>query len=135
MSANSRSARFVIDTHVLIWYFTGNKRLSSDLIMAIDQARQQGGSILVPTIVLAEALVVSIKGRVVFDFEQLYTQVLTEPEFRIVGFDADIFDEALRIQRIPEIHDRIIVATARFYDVSLLTKDGVILLSDEVNLS
>ena len=88
-----------------------------------------------PTIVLAEALVVSIKGRVVFDFEQLYTQVLTEPEFRIVGFDADIFDEALRIQKIPEIHDRIIAATARFYDVSLLTKDGVILLSDEVNLS
>lgn len=88
-----------------------------------------------PTIVLAEALVVSIKGRVVFDFEQLYTQVLTEPEFRIVGFDADIFDEALRIQRIPEIHDRIIAATARYYDASLLTKDGVILLSDEVNLS
>lgn len=135
MSAISRAARFVIDTHVLIWYFTGNKRLSSDLKMTIDQARQQGGRILVPTIVLAEALVVAIKGRVVFDFEQLYTQVQTEPEFRIVGFDAEIFDETLRIQKIPEIHDRIIAATARFYGANLLTKDGVIRLSDEVDLS
>lgn len=135
MSAKSRATRFVIDTHVLIWYFTGNKRLSSDLKMTIDQARHQGGRILVPTIVLAEALVVAIKGRVVFNFEQLYTQVQTEPEFRIVGFDAEIFDETLCIQKIPEIHDRIIAATARFYGASLLTKDGVILLSDEVNLS
>jgi predicted nucleic acid-binding protein len=52
-----------------------------------------------------------------------------------VGFDADIFAETLRIQKIPEIHDRIIAATARFYGASLLTKDGIIRLSDEVNMS
>lgn len=126
---------YVIDTHVLIWYFTGNKRLPDDLKMTIDQVRQQGGRILVPTIVLAEALVVAVKGRVVFDFDHLYTQIQTEPEFRIVSFDADIFAETLRIQKIPEIHDRIIAATARFYGANLLTKDGIIRLSDEVNLS
>lgn len=135
MSVESAPMLYVIDTHVLIWYFTGNKRLSSDLKMTIDQVRQQGGRILVPTIVLAEALVVAVKGRVVFDFDQLYAQIQTEPEFRIVGFDADIFAETLRIQKIPEIHDRIIAATARFYGASLLTKDGIIRLSDEVNMS
>ena len=101
---------YVIDTHVLIWYFTGNKRLSADLKAKIDEVRQQGGRLLVPTIVLAEALAVDAKGRVVFDFAHLYQLVQTEPEFEVVDFSVEIFDEVLRIQTIPEIHDRIIVA-------------------------
>lgn len=126
---------YVIDTHVLIWYFTGNKRLSNELIRTIDQARQEDGSLLVPTIVLAEAMIVAIKGRAAFDFEQLYARIQTEPAFKIVSFDANIFDETLRIQKIPEVHDRIIAATARFYNANLLTKDGVIRQSNEVGLN
>ncbi|MBK8797513.1 MAG: PIN domain-containing protein [Anaerolineales bacterium] len=126
---------YVIDTHVLIWYFTGNKRLSADLKAKIDEVRQQGGRLLVPTIVLAEALAVDAKGRVVFDFAHLYQLVQTEPEFEVVDFSVEIFDEVLRIQTIPEIHDRIIVATARFYQANLLTKDGIIRSSSEVDVN
>ncbi|MBK9232466.1 MAG: PIN domain-containing protein [Anaerolineae bacterium] len=77
---------FVLDTHVLIWYFTGNQRLSDTLRDKIDQVRQQGGRLLVPTIVLAEALNIATKGRLVFDFPRLYQLVRDEPEFEIVEF-------------------------------------------------
>ena len=49
-------------------YFTGNRRLSEERKNRIDQLRQQGGRMLVPTIVLAEAL--AAKGRVAFDFDR-----------------------------------------------------------------
>ncbi len=52
---------YVVDTHVLIWHFTGNKRLPEKLKSRIDQIRLQGGRLLVPTIVLAEALAVAAK--------------------------------------------------------------------------
>ena len=134
MSLEMPALLYVLDTHVLIWYFTGNKRLPEELKNRIDQVRQQGGRLLVPTIVLAEALAVAAKGRVAFDFDQLYQAVLAEPEFEIVEFGLGIFGEVLRIKRIPEIHDRIIAATARFYGAHLLTKDGEIRVSDEVDV-
>lgn len=126
---------YVLDTHVLIWYFTGSARLSPEARDIIDQVRQQGGRLLIPTIVLAEALNVAVKGRVVFDFQKLYQLVRAEPEFEIVEFGIEIFDETLRVSAVPEIHDRIIVATARFYGADLLTKDGVIRASGEVGVA
>lgn len=134
MSTAPPALLYVLDTHVLIWYFTANRRLPEQLKDRIDQVRRQGGRLLVPTIVLAEALAVAAKGRVAFDFDQLYQAVLTEPEFEIVEFGLGIFSEVLRIKRIPEIHDRIIAATARFYGAHLLTKDGEIRVSDEVDV-
>jgi len=81
---------YVLDTHVLIGYFIGSKRLKRKLREKIEEVRNAGGRLLVPTIVLAEALA------------------------------------------IPEIHDRIIVATAKFYKAWILTKDKIIRESGEV---
>jgi PIN domain nuclease of toxin-antitoxin system len=96
---------YVLDTHVLVWYFTGSARLSPEARNIIDQVRQQGGRLLVPTIVLAEALNVAAKGRVVFDFQTLYQLVRAEPEFEIVEFGIEIFDETRRA-RDPRSHHR-----------------------------
>lgn len=126
MTSEDRPLLWVLDTHMLIWYFTGNRRLPDEMRELIDQTRKLGGRLLVPTIVLAEALSVAAKGRVAFDFRSLYQLVRDEPEFEIVDFGAAIFDEILRVEGIPDIHDRIIVATARFYGADLLTVDGVI---------
>ncbi|NYB28192.1 MAG: hypothetical protein HVN34_12900 [Methanobacteriaceae archaeon] len=46
-------------THVLIWYFIGSKRLKKDIKEKIDDVRNKGGRLLVPTIVLAEALAIA----------------------------------------------------------------------------
>jgi len=60
--------------------------------------------------------------------------VQTEPDFEIVEFGIGVFGEVLRIQRVPESHDRIIAATARFYGALLLTKDGEMRPADEVDV-
>jgi len=124
---------YVLDTHILIWYLIGSRRLSDELRNTIDQARLQGGRLLIPTIVLAEALNLAAKNRIEFDFAELYQLVQTESEFEIVDFGIGVFREVLRIRRISEIHDRIIAATARYYGAYLLTRDGVIRSSDDVN--
>jgi PIN domain nuclease of toxin-antitoxin system len=125
---------YVLDTHVLIWYFIGSGRLHKELRKRIDKTRKEEGLLLVPTIVLAEALDIAEKGRVEFDFQEMYRLIKEEQEFEIVGFSFDIFDEATRIKEIKEIHDRIITATARFYNVGVLTKDKIISDSGEVEV-
>ena len=52
---------YVLDTHVVIWYFIGSKRLRSGLKDKIDETRNSNGRLLVPTIVLVEALDVAEK--------------------------------------------------------------------------
>ncbi len=129
---------YVVDTHVLIWYFTGSKRLKPALREKIDETRAQNGRLLVPTIVLAEALDIAEKGRVQFDFAEMYRVIREEQEFEIVSLSPEIvslspeiFNTVIQVQNIPELHDRIIVATARFYGAGILTKDRVILESEE----
>jgi len=131
---NPRGMLYVLDTHVLIWYFIGSRRLREELKERIDRTRQQGGRLLVPTIVLVEALDVAEKGRVKFDFAEMYRLIREEPEFEVIGFSLEIFDEALRVEGVQEIHDRIIVATARFYRAGLLTKDRIVRESGEVEV-
>jgi predicted nucleic acid-binding protein len=62
----------------------------------------------------------------------MYRLIKDEPEFEIVGFGFEILDEAIRIEDIKEIHDRIIAATAKFYQVGVLTKDRIISESGEI---
>jgi predicted nucleic acid-binding protein len=47
----SENLLYVVDTHVLIWYFTGSNRLNREIKNRIDEVRLQGGRLLIPTIV------------------------------------------------------------------------------------
>jgi PIN domain nuclease of toxin-antitoxin system len=116
---------YILDTHVLIWYFIGSTRLTRAVKEKIEEVRSMGGRLLVPTIVLAEALSVAEKGKVTFDFPEMYHRIKAEPEFEIISFTPEIMEEVTALA-IPEIHDRIIVATARFYQAGILTKDKII---------
>ena len=133
--SNEMGGLYVIDTHVLIWYFLGSPRLKGELKERIDDTRNRNGRILVPTIVLAEALYVAEKGRVVLDFDELYRLVRGDAGFEIVGFTSEILEEATRCRDIPEMHDRIIVATARFFGAGILTKDEIVLRFQEGQVS
>ena len=134
MSSHETNMLCVVDTHVLVWYFIGSKRLHKKLKEKIDAILSRGGRLLVPTIVLAEALDISEKKRVDLDFAEMYRLIKEEAGFEIVGFGSEIFDVTLRLKGVKEIHDRIIVATAKFYQVGILTKDKIINDSGEVEL-
>jgi len=101
----------------LIWYFIGSKRLNKSAKGTIDECRKKGEKLLIPTIVLAEALDVAEKQKVKFDFKGMYRLINDDESFEIIGFSKLIFEEAVRLKTIAEIHDRIIVATAKFYSV------------------
>ena len=123
---------YVLDTHALIWYFTGSKKLSRKAKEVIDDCISKGGKLLVPTIVLSGALDIAEKGKVEFNFQKMYQLINDNTDFQIIGFGASIFDETLEVKNIQEIHDRIIVATARFYSADIITKDRIIRSSGEV---
>lgn len=115
---------FVSDTHALVWWFTNSPKLGEKASKAFTQCDRGECVIVIPSIVLAEALSIFDKKRVSFDFKKLFRQVSDSDNFVIMALDYPILDAMLDLKDLPELHDKIIVATAKLLGLPLITKDA-----------
>jgi PIN domain nuclease of toxin-antitoxin system len=120
-----------LDTHVLLWWASGERdRLSAPAIRAIE-AELDGGRILVSSICAWELAMLVDRGRVALsiDTEEWLALAASVEALQFVPVDNDI---AIKSVALPgEFHkdpaDRIIVATARKLATPLVTADEKIL--------
>jgi PIN domain nuclease of toxin-antitoxin system len=109
---------YLIDTHALLWFLSKDRKLSSDAKAILGSAAE----VLVPTVVLAEAVSTIEKRRVQVTIENLLS-VMETAAFVIVPFGADEFRAMLTVPSSIELHDRIIAATAKTFNATVLTRD------------
>jgi len=116
-------ALFIADTHSLAWYFTKSKKLGRKALQVFRDSTSGEGIIIVPTVVLAEIMDISEKKRIKVDYEEILERIENSNNFEIYSLDVDVLRVARNITTIPELHDRIVIATAKLLDAKLLTKD------------
>jgi PIN domain nuclease of toxin-antitoxin system len=115
--------RYVVDTHALIWYLSGDSRLGEK---AHEVLADPSSQLLIPTLVLAEAKHLSERKRVSITFDAIMRTIATAS--RITILPLDIFTVASLPPNF-DIHDGLIVASARVArelfaeEVSILTRD------------
>lgn len=117
---------FVADTHPLLWWFTDNPRLSQKASDIFEQCENGENVIFVPSIVIAEALSIFDKKRVSFDFKKLFKKINDSSNFVIIALDYPILQKMVDLKDIPELHDKIIVSTAKYLNLPIITKDETI---------
>ena len=121
--------KYVLDAHALVWYLEANPRLGQNAKAIIDDPSSE---LVLPVIALAEAAWVVEHGRsAIPDTQTLLSRVQADSRLTIAALTLETLRHSLSLQRIPELHDRLIVATALLMrsaeqDVTLLTKDAVI---------
>ena len=120
----------VLDTHVLIWAVQDDARLGRKARSVIDEMTRQS-RILISAITPWEIAMLAEKGRIVLgdDVGRWINRALALPGIALAPLEAPI---AVGSVRLPEAFhadpaDRIIVATARFHQVPLMTADQAIL--------
>lgn len=113
---------YVTDTHSLAWYFTDDTRLSNKALSAFSEAEIEG-SIIVPTVVLAEIMFIAKKGRITISFAETLDKIGENEKFIIAPLDVDILKIADKIESGLEMHDKLIASTAIYYDAALITRD------------
>ena len=113
---------YVTDTHSLVWYFTSDPRLSSKALSAFSEA-ESDGNIIVPAVVLAEIMFIAKKGRITISFAETLDKIGESENFIIAPLDADILKIADKIEADLEMHDKLIAATAIYYEAVLITRD------------
>ena len=116
----------LLDTHVLLWWLAGDRRLSRGQKRVIERAGPQA-PLAVSDISLWEIATLHELGRIELDLplRDWLEQACAPPLVRRVGISPVIAAEVAALpatfHRDPA--DRIIVATARVLGVSLLTSD------------
>ncbi|TAN43534.1 MAG: PIN domain-containing protein [Nitrospirae bacterium] len=123
---------YVTDTHSLVWYFTEDTRLSNKALAAFESSTVDG-TIFVPAVVLAEIMFISKKGRISLSFEDTIKKIEESENFQIAQLTVDILSIADKIEVELEMHDKLIVATAKFYEATLISKDENIIESGVVS--
>ena len=120
----------VLDTHVLVWTVEDDPRLGKKSRKTIDIESEQGG-ILVPAICLWEIAMLVSKGRLALgrDLNLWIDDVLSLPGLQLAELLPKISLDAVSLpgQFHPDPADRMIVATARHHQATLLTADRQIL--------
>ena len=113
--------KYCLDTHVLAWYFLDKKTLSSkakEITRKIFKGEARG---YISVMVILETYYISLKDEK-FNFVR-FAKSLDDSNIKIVPFDGEILEEALRLSDGIDIHDRIIVATAVVTGSQLVSKD------------
>jgi len=118
----SKSMNYVTDTHALVWYFTDDLRLGKKALEAFEKTTDEG-IIIVPSIVLAEIIFISKKGRITLTFDETIKKIVEYKNFDIASLDSDILKIANKIEPDMEMHDKLIVATSLYFNAGLITRD------------
>ncbi|MGC8494629.1 MAG: PIN domain-containing protein, partial [Syntrophobacteraceae bacterium] len=117
--------RFVTDTQALIKFMTGKKVIDDVSNNAFLAAERGEAVIIIPATVLMEVMYLFEKHRIDISFLHM-EELLKSRNYQFEPLGIEALKAASIIEDIPELHDRLIAATARYLDLPLITNDPVI---------
>jgi PIN domain nuclease of toxin-antitoxin system len=120
----------VTDTHALIWYLEDSSRLSTVANEVFNKCDKGELLIYIPTICLVEIVYLQEKGRISPGMKSQLDNALINGNSGLVlaNLTAGVVDALAKIPRnaVPDMPDRIIVATAKHLGLPLISKDNKI---------
>ena len=117
---------YVTDTHPFLWYLSEDKRLTKTAKSVFDEAEDGNVIIVIPTIVLAESLHILEKERVAVKFKDIVRKIEIGWNYTTIPLDMRIVKRIEEFTKLPELHDKIIAASADILKAELITKDDEI---------
>ena len=125
MSGSTPESEYVTDTVGLVLRLE-RRRLKPAAKAIFEGAEAKQAVIHIPGMVFAEVLYLSEKGRIFADLQSIMALMQRHPNYREYPMGSAVLRAAAEIRDIPELHDRLIAATARCLNVPLITNDPVI---------
>lgn len=120
----------VADTHTALWYLFNDDRLSVAAGDFIDKSAAAGSQIVVSAISMAEIVYLIEKNRLPANAYEDMKAALDDPDhvFNEAPFTVEIVDAMKQVPRadVPDMPDRIVAATAVYFDVPVISRDGKI---------
>lgn len=123
-------ARYVTDTHALIWHLQTSHKLSRKAHNIFRQADAGRVTIMIPSIVLVELVYLAEKRHIDSALvDQVFALLASVAQnYLVVPLETQTVQTLRAISRaqVPEMPDRIIAATAKQLSLPLITRDPAI---------
>jgi len=125
---------YVVDTHALIWYLLGDKKLGKSAL-AIFRAAERGETRLaLSVIVLAELYFANARNGWFADYTTVFRAISSQPFFKLLPLDPRHVLDFDRDEAVLEMHDRIIAGVARRLGAPLISSDRILTASGVVKI-
>lgn len=125
---------YVTDTHPFLWHLSNDGRLSKKASEVFTEAERGEVTIVVPTIVLAESFHITKNKKVEIYFGEIIEKVEFASNFTTFPLDLKVIKNIQALDKLPDLHDKIVVATAQILTADLISKDDEIKKSEYVNV-
>ena len=127
--------RILLDTHILVRWFTVPARLSREQTRILNEAIRRRETVALSAISLLEIAILPPEGplRRRLSLDELFSDLESSPVFRILPLTIEIAKEVSFLELLRDPADRVIVATARVHGLRLLTSDQRIIGSNVVS--
>lgn len=129
------SPRFLLDTHILLWWLTEPRKLSGEQTRVLRESIRRREPVAISAITLLELALLLSAGSTRMDFplEDIFEQLEAHPAIQILPLTIGVAAEVAVIgPSLRDPADRTIVATARSRKLRLVTADERIINSNLV---
>jgi predicted nucleic acid-binding protein len=131
MIASTLANECVTDTMALVLRLE-RRKMSVSAAAAFEAMEKGTVTIYVPGLIFAEILYLSEKRRILASLTSVADYLKRYPDCKEYTMSLSVAESAAQITDIPELHDRLIAATARLLNLPLITNDSVIAASQFV---
>lgn len=111
----------VIDSHALFWFLSDNLKLPHKTKHLI----KESDKVIIPSIALMEILYLLEKNNLAFRFVEFLSELKIR-KYLVYPLDLNIIAQVISVSPELEMHDRIIIATAKIFNANLVSKDSQI---------
>ena len=117
---------YVTDTHSFIWYLIDSPKLSSKAKNIFNLCERGETIIIIPAIVLLECIDILDKKKIDLNFEEIILRISQASNFIFSEISWSLIIEVNKIKGVKDLHDRIIIATAKLFNSFIISKDKII---------
>jgi len=116
---------FVADTHSLVWYLTGDPKISPKVREVLLNADNSRALIVIPCIVFFELLYLTEKKKLDINLSGLMSMITIAENYRVEPLCLAIIERCKAIPRdkVSDPWDRLIAATSLHLNLPLLSRD------------
>lgn len=124
--------KYLADTMAIV-LFLEKRKIPGSVRSVFNDVIEGNALMYFSAVSLMEIGYLSEKSRIDTSISSVVYFIERHKNFEIVNLDAETVTEAFKIKNIPELHDRLITASAAILKATLVTNDPIILQSRYVN--
>ncbi len=114
--------QYLLDTVTMIRHFSGKGHIGAKASAILKANGHEDSQFCISVISLMEVMYLAEKNRIKINFQESLHRINESSAYLLVNLDVDILRVA-ETMVVRELHDRLILATAKWLDIPVLSSD------------